>query len=288
VNLLRKLPARNRAASTRACCLLFLSGLATLAAHPLRAQNNMVKAGAHSDTANDPMQTLLRARANVEKFFDRSSEVVCSESLTQAILNKDGKPSYQEQSKYEYQLTATTTSGSLKLVESREARKMPFRDPARTLLVTNGFASLLLILHSNYETSYQFAPAGTETADGKALEKFSYKPIPGASSPAAMRLRDKNYPLPLSGTIWIERETGAVTRLTSSVGDSLADLGLRSMSSDIHYALVQFHDPEEAYWMPLSATVELETPLQHWRNVHRFTAYRRFQATIKIEMWSNP
>ena len=237
--------------------------------------------------ANASTVILLRARANVEKFFERAGELVCSESLTQSILGKDGKPSYQEQSKYEYQLAVSSVSGTLRLSESRDVRKMSFHDPARTLLITNGFTALLLILHPSYETSYQFVPAGAETVDGRVLNKFTYKSIPGSSSPTAMRLRGKNYPLPLSGTIWIDQETAAVTRLTSFVDSSLADLGLRSMSSDIHYAPVEFHDPEESYWMPLSATIDFETPLQHWRNIHRFTAYRRFQATMKIEMESN-
>lgn len=234
--------------------------------------------------ANGGMQALVRARDSVEKFFERSANVVCAESVTQMIIAPNGKASYREESKYDYQLEASNANGSLKLVESREARKLPFRDPARTLLVTNGFASLLLIVHPQFETSYQFQPAGEEVIDGMTLEEIRFTAIPGGSSPAALRLRGKNYPLPLSGTIWIEKDTGAITRMTAAVDSSLSDLGLKSMSSDIHYALVRFHDPEEAYWMPVSATVDLETPLQHWRNVHRFTAYRRFRATIQIEM----
>jgi hypothetical protein len=68
------------------------------------------------------------------------------------------------------------------------------------------------------------------------------------------------------------------------VDSSLNDLGLQGMRSDIHYSLIQFRDPDEAYWMPASATIDVETPLQHWRNVHRFTSYRRFKATIEVEM----
>jgi hypothetical protein len=229
------------------------------------------------------MEALDRARKTVDQFFEKSANVVCAESITQVILGKDGKPSYREESKYDYQLEANSSSGSLKLKESRDARKLPFRDPARTLLVTNGFASLLLIVHSTYEASYQFEPAGEHVIDGVTVEEIHFKPVPGGTSPAALKLRGKNYPLPLFGTIWIEKQTGAITRLSAAVDSSLKDLGLREMRSDIHYSLIQFHEPEEAYWMPVSATIDLETPMQHWRNVHRFTAYRRFRATIEVE-----
>jgi len=78
--------------------------------------------------------------------------------------------------------------------------------------------------------------------------------VPGASSPAALQLRGKNYPLPLSGTIWIEPQSGAVAKLVASMDASLSDLGLQAMRSEIHYATVHFHDPEESYWMPVSAS----------------------------------
>ena len=98
-----------------------------------------------------------------------------------------------------------------------------------------------------------------------------------------MQLRGQNYPLPLSGTLWIDPQNGAITKLIAAVDSSLSDLGLQGMRSEIHYATVQFHNPEESYWMPISATIDLDTPRQHWRNVHRFTNHKRFTATILIE-----
>jgi hypothetical protein len=235
-----------------------------------------------------PIEPLVQARKSVGLFFEQAANVVCAESITQTIIGKNGKPAYREESKYDYQLQASSASGSLRLLESRDTRKQAFRDATRTLLITKGFVSLLLIVHAQYESSYDFVPAGEENEGTTTLAKFNFKPVPGASSPAALQLRGKNYPLPLSGTIWIDKATGAVTRMTAEVDSSLNDLGLKGMRSDIHYALVQFHDPEEAYWMPVSATIELETPLQHWRNVHRFTAYKRFRASIEIEGLKEP
>jgi hypothetical protein len=226
---------------------------------------------------------LLRARKTVEKYFEQAANVVCTENVTQAMVGKNGKANYREESVFDYQLQANTNSGSLKLVESRDTRKAAFRDSARTLLITNGFTSMLLIIHPDYEASYTFEPAGEEIVDGVTFAKINFKPIPGASSPAAFQLRSQNYPIPLSGTIWIEQRTGAVSKLIASVDNSLNDLGLQGMRSEIHYSTVHFHDPEESYWMPISAVIDVETPRQHWRNIHRFAGYKRFRATIQVE-----
>ena len=75
-----------------------------------------------------------------------------------------------------------------------------------------------------------------------------------------------------------------MVKLVAALDGNLEDLGLRDLRSEIHYAVVQFHEPEEAYWMPSSAVIDVETPKQHWRNVHRFTDYRRFRATIQVEL----
>jgi hypothetical protein len=229
------------------------------------------------------MEPLVRARKNVGHFFEQAANVVCAESITQTIVGKNDKPAYREESKFDYQLQATSGTGNLHLEETRDVRKQAFRDASRTLLLTKGFTSLLLIVHSQYESSYEFAPLGEEHDGAVTVAKFNFKFVPGASSPAALQLRGKNYPLPLSGTIWIDKSSGAITRLTAAVDASLSDLGLKGMQSDIHYALVQFHDPDESYWMPVSATIDLETPMQHWRNVHRFTGYKRFRASMQIE-----
>jgi hypothetical protein len=230
--------------------------------------------------AND---TLLRSRKLIDKFFEQMSNVVCNEDVAQTIVGKNGKPMYREESVFEYQMQSNSRSGSLKLVESREARKEAFRDPSKTLLITNGFASMLLVLHQDFEPSFVFTPIGEEVVDSRTLMKIHFKPVPGASSPAAIQLRSRNYPLPLTGDVWLDRDSGAVVKLISRLDSGLDDLGLHDLRSEIHYSIVEFHDPEEAYWMPSSAVIDVQTPKQHWRNVHRFTGYRRFRATIQVQ-----
>jgi hypothetical protein len=227
---------------------------------------------------------IAHSRKLIDNFFEQTSNVVCTENVSQMVLGKNNKPVYKEESVFEYQLQSSSRTGSLRLTETRDPLKVAFRDPNRTLLITNGFASLLLILHQKYESSYVFEPASEETVDGRTILKVHFKPVPGASSPAAVQLRGRNYPLQLKGEIWIDEDSGAVVELLSSLDSSLEDLGLRELRSEISYSIVQFLSPEEAYWMPASAVIDLETPTQHWRNVHRFAGYRRFRATIQVDM----
>jgi hypothetical protein len=225
---------------------------------------------------------------HVQEYFEKFSDLTCKETVTQIVLNNSGHAIYRENSAYDYQFEATSASGSLKFNETRESRNPAFRDPARTLLVTTGFASLLLVAHPMYEASYVFEPGGAETIDGISYALIRFVPVPGASSPASLRLRGKNYPLPLSGTLWINPQSGAIVKLEAKVDSSLSDLGLAGMRSEVHYAPHNFRDPAQSVWIAESAVIDVDTPRQHWRNLHRFTDYKRFNVNVHEEIGKLP
>ena len=224
--------------------------------------------------------SLALARKYVQDYFDRFSDLTCKESVTQIVLNDSGHQIYRENSAFDYQFISSTESGNFKFTEVRDTRNPAFRDPARTLLVTSGFSSLLLIVHPMYEASYTFEPAGSESFNGSTFDRIRFVPIPGASSPATLRLRGKNYPLPLTGTLWVDPQSGTIVKLEAKVESEMKDLGLAGMRSEVHYAPHAFHNPDESVWVAESAVIDLDTPRQHWRNQHKFSDYKRFNVNV--------
>jgi hypothetical protein len=234
--------------------------------------------------APDP---LARARKQVSEYFEQFSNLTCKEAVTQLVLNGSGRTLYRENSAYDYQFETAEQNGAWKFTETRVSRNPSFRDPARTLLVTSGFASLLLVAHPKYEASYTFEPDGSETISGVSFLRIRFQPIAGTSSPASLRLRGKNYPLPLSGTLWIEPQSGGIVKLEATVDSGLSDIGLAGMHSEVYFARHQFKGHREAVWVPESATIDVRTPRQHWRNLHRFTDYKRFDVDVHEEIGKN-
>jgi hypothetical protein len=260
--------------SWRAAAALFLAFLCLDAACAAQAPRGEIA------PAPPPLDALVAARKYVQEYFEKFSDLSCRESLTQFILNQSGHTLYRENSAFDYQFQASSANGPFKFSETRQVLSPAFRDAGRTLLVTTGFASLLLIAHPMYEVSYAFAPAGEETIDGVSYTRVQFTPLPGASSPASLRLRGKNYPIPMSGTLWIEPQTGTIVKIEAIVDSSLSDLGLAGLRSEVRYAPHTFHDPTETIWVAESAVIEVDTPRQHWRNMHKFTDYKRFSVNI--------
>ncbi|MGH9679959.1 MAG: hypothetical protein ACRD4Y_08405, partial [Candidatus Acidiferrales bacterium] len=232
--------------------------------------------------------SMARTRKQVQEYFDQFSDLTCKESVTQLILNQSGRTIYRENSAYDYQFQTNDDNGNWKFVETRSSRSAAFRDPARSLLVTTGFASLLLVAHPMYADSYTFVQDGSEVIGGVSYQRIRFTPIPGQSSPATLRLRGKNYPLPLSGTLWIDPQSGAVVKLEASVGSGMSDLGLAGMHSEVYFAPHQFRGRQGAVWVPESAIIDVRTPHQHWRNLHRFSDYKRFDVNVHEEIGKNP
>jgi len=273
------------ATRTKWWCAVALVAAFAVAASPCGAQ---APPGEIPVAAPPQLDALVLARKYVQEYFEKFSDLTCKEFVTQIVLNGSGHSIYRENSAYDYQFQASSASGSLKFNETRETRNPAYRDPARTLLVTTGFASLLLVAHPMYETSYVFEPAGVEAIGGVSYTMIRFVPVPGASSPASLRLRGKNYALPMSGTLWIDPQSGAIVKLEAKVDSSLSDLGLAGMRSEVHYAQHSFRDPAESIWIAESAVIDVDTPRQHWRNLHKFSDYKRFNVNIHEEIGQLP
>jgi hypothetical protein len=149
------------------------------------------------------------------------------------------------------------------------------------MLVSNGFATLFLVFHPYYQNSFQFTDLAPETVDGRTLEKIEFHHVRNMRSPAALALRGREFPLELSGTAWIDRQTANLARIVAGVEEGLQDIGMKSFRSEVDFAPVSFRDVKESYWFPQSAAVEVETPRQRWRNTHHFVDYKRFSVSTE-------
>lgn len=256
-------------------CLVWLSAAVVAAAS---------KPGASPE--EQKLNDLLgRTTTQTAAFLDQFSDVKCTEQVRQEKLDTNSKVQLKEDSSYDYLVMLSTNGGELNLSESRIPVKEAKRDRKNTsMLLSNGFATLFLVFHPSYSAAFKFALAGEEEISGRILQKVSFQHIPGMKSPAALALRGREYPLELSGTAWIEPETGSIAKIEAGIADTLNDVGLKSLNSVVDFTPVPFADAKPVYWYPTQARVEVETPKQHWRNLHQFTAYRKFSVSTEEQV----
>jgi hypothetical protein len=228
-------------------------------------------------------KVLDRTTQRVSSFLDLFSNVKCVEQVTQTKLKPSGKVELQETSSYDYLVILTNAGGELSLDESRLPLKQATADRKReiSMLLSNGFATLFLVFHPYYASSFEFTDAGSEMVEGHNARKIHFAHIRNTRSIAALALRGREYPLELSGDAWVDPETGNVLRIEATIGSTLEDVGLKSLEATVDFAPVAFSQDQPVYWFPSEAVVDVETPKQHWRNTHRFTNYKQFSVSTE-------
>jgi hypothetical protein len=264
-----------------------IAGEAALVVLGVVALSGLAFAGASSGSPEAQKLNDLLARTSIQTsiFLDQFSEVKCTEQVRQEKLGKDNKVELKEDSTFDYLVILTSAEGELNLSESRIPLREARRDRKNTsMLLSNGFATLFLVFHPYYADAFRFTLAGEEVIGGRMWEKISFQHVPGMKSPAALALRGREYPLELSGTAWIDAQTGSIAKIEAGIADTLQDVGLKALNSEIDFAPVPFSGSKQVYWFPTQARVEVETPKQHWRNLHQFTAYKKFSVTTEEQV----
>jgi hypothetical protein len=238
--------------------------------------------------ATDKLQNLLqRTGEQMSEYLEKFSDVRCTETVLQEKFKNDGKDKidHREESTFDYLVILANTGGELSLSESRlpvhEAKEDKKK---RSMLVSNGFATLFLVFHPLYANSFEFSELGNEVVDGHRLTKVAFRHIQGTRTPAALALRGREYPLELSGTAWIDAETAVINKMSAGVENTMVDVGLNTLHTDVEFAPFPFKDLQKTYWFPLRAVVEVETPRQHWRNTHAFTNYKLFSVSTEEQV----
>jgi hypothetical protein len=243
---------------------------------------------------HEPLEKILdHVTQRVSGFLDLFSDVKCTEQVTQEKFKPNGKVELEEQSTYDYLVLFTNVGGELSLAESRLPVKEATKDRKKdiSMLLSNGFATLFLVFHPYYVNSFEFTDAGVELLNGHNARKIRFQHIRNTRSIAALALRGREYPLEMSGTAWVDPETGNLLRIEAGIGSTLEDIGMKSLQSQVTFAPVTFHQDdlhqndlhrnEPVYWFPSEAVIEVETPKQHWRNTHRFSAYKQFSVATE-------
>ena len=251
----------------------------------------LLLAGTIAGAQTDSLEKVLdRTSRRVSEFLDEFSNVKCTEQVTQEKFKPNGKRELEQQSSYDYLVMLTNAGGDMSVNESRlpvkEAKVNRRQDIS--MLLSNGFATLFLVFHPYYINDFEFTDAGSETLDGHAARKIHFQHIPNTRSVAALALRGREYPLELSGTVWVDPQNGNILRIEAGIGSTLEDIGMKTLQSSVRFAPAAFSKDKDdkdkdqpVYWFPTEAVVEVETPKQHWRNTHRFLTYKQFSVATE-------
>ncbi|MBI4909009.1 MAG: hypothetical protein HY820_35640 [Acidobacteria bacterium] len=225
--------------------------------------------------------TLALAARNSEQFLERVSAVTCVETLEQRKFDARNRLLSRHDGQFAYLLLLQITPDRLFSDETREYRGKQGKRPAQPLLNSAGFSTLSLIFHPHLQSSYRFTDQAVDTS---GLRHIAFEHIKGQRSPSVLESPNGAIPIEWRGEAWVDPVSGTIARIHALWTGPGQGHALRRLSANVQYAPVVFHSPEETFWLPKSADVEVQTPRSQWRNHHEYTSYNRFSVSTQIRL----
>jgi hypothetical protein len=266
--------------------------LVVLALLPAAAQTTPAQSppGGAASAPAAPVQTvdgldgiLARTHAFAQKFAEDFSNLRYDEDIVEAKLKKNSdKAAYEEEILYDSMLRMQFEDGQLRVDEQRNIEKWPRHVESRPLLNTYGFCTLAMIFHPYYDSSFRFTRSGDDVLQGMPLAKIQFAHIPGTPTPVLYQMFGPDHPLEVSGSAWVDATTGEIYRIDATIAPAASDLGVKAIRASVEFKPILLQDETKPRVLPVVATIDLETPHQHWRNVHRFSDYRKFRVAMSM------
>jgi hypothetical protein len=232
-----------------------------------------------------PEDLLGRVGERVELFWADFSAVNCTEEIEQVKLTPKGKTIQRESASYDYVILMQLAGNELTVEESRIQQgktQTKGTKKSRSLLITDGFATLLLVFHPHFQGSYRFGPVENDWSAGWLLYRIDFEHLPGAQTPSVLQVGGRDYPIAWKGTAWIDPGSLSIARIRVGLREPMTNIGLLRLDSDVEYRPVESATTSELHWLPKVAVIEAQTKQQHWRNTHRFSGYKHFSVETEV------
>ena len=237
---------------------------------------------AYAQNTDDLEQILQKTQSRMETFANDFSLIRYDEDVVQQKLRNDQKVLYKQETLFDSMTRIKFEEGKLYVDEQRLTEKPPARVELRPLLNTYGFSILAMIFHPYYASSFRFTGAGEDNLDGKVLARVKLEHIANTPTPVLYQLIGADKPLELTGTAWIDPSTGDICKIDAEFAFESNDIGVKSIRAELLLAPVLLRAETTPRYLPVSATIDLETPKQHWRNIHHFSDYRKYRVTTNM------
>ncbi|MBI5087041.1 MAG: hypothetical protein HZB13_20895 [Acidobacteria bacterium] len=241
----------------------------------------LVSLAVSTAAGNELVPLLEKAGRSATAFTEQFPSVACTEKVTQIKFGEGQKILTKRESVFDYLILLSLEGSDLTVEESRLEKSKAQKDPQQPLLSTTGFAVMVMIFHPHFQSSYKFEEIEPETREGITWRRVRFEHQSGQPSPSVLEVRGREYPLAWRGVAWLDTASGRVGRIQAELREPLEDIGLQQLKSDVEYTAHPDTGGAAAIWLPRAAAIEAHTRHQHWRNVHEFTSYRRFEVSAQ-------
>ncbi|HEY6292237.1 MAG TPA: hypothetical protein VI455_11870 [Terriglobia bacterium] len=221
---------------------------------------------------------LQKVGQNVAALFKSLPNVTCREKVVESQLGRDGFERARIIQEFNYLILGSGHNLEAGFDEYRTNSKGKQVTPTGLdagFLVTQGFVSMPIYFHPQYQPDSRFRYLGQEALRKRQTEVIAFAQEPNSQLKEQFVLNGKAVPILMQGVAWIDN--GQIVRLRTSLLAAHPEIGLDWQSTEIALAPVTFDVGALKLWLPRQVEVETKWKGFVFRNVHSYLHYEIFR-----------
>jgi len=237
---------------------------------------------------------LEKTGKEVDQFFDSVVDLEANEEIRQERLSGYGSSRKSEPIRDNYLILRHGDADREDFDEFRmddKGNRLSAQDFGRGFLVTSGFALICMQFSAAHQWDSRFRYLGEQKIAGRQTYVVAYAQIPGEASLTITLTGPggKAYEMLTQGIAWVDEENFHVVRMRTDLLTRQPDSGLEKQTTKVDFSEVRFADIATPLWLPRDVNVDVKLGKTaerfvevEFRNVHRYTDYRRYRVNTKI------
>jgi len=236
---------------------------------------------------------LLRKIGEGQDFFLQNlPNISAEEHVTREELGiRDDHVKKSIEANYSYLMLPQLTVEGVIIDEHRVPKTREFDTTGieNGLAVTQGFATMPLHFHSSCQSDSAFRYLGRQILTGSKTYVVAFAQRPNAVLCVAQVTHlGTSVRVPLQGIAWIEPQTFQIVRMRTDLLNPHPEVRLQKLTTEIDFAYVRLRGVPVALWLPGDVVVTTVTNAQKLRNVHNYSAFKRFGSETKVLTGATP
>jgi tetratricopeptide (TPR) repeat protein len=230
---------------------------------------------------------LEKVGEGVESFFHCLPDTASVERVHQDLLDKNGKVASSLDQDFQYLLLTQPDESGVGIEENRATlwgSSAELKGLDKGLMLTEGFASVPLFFHPDYQKGAGFRYLGRQFLEGQDLLVVAFAQKPGvARSTERFRTNDGSTLIFVQGVAWIDPTNFQIVRLRTDLLAPYSEIQLQRQTTEIQFQEVPFKGVGKAFWLPQQVGVTVNWKGRTYRNQHRYSDYKLFNVETKEE-----
>ncbi len=229
---------------------------------------------------------LQKMGRSMDDFVCNIGDLIAHEDLTQEKLNVTGEIEAKERVQDNYLILhhGYEWGANAEYRMDNKGNRLGPIGLEKGYLVTSGHALSCISFSTIPQSQSRFRYLGVEKMDARETYVLGFAQQPGeATFTTTMRgTGAKEVDMLTQGILWVDKNGFQIIRMRSDLLAPNNENRLDQLTTDVKFGEVRLQDAPSPLWLPRDVDVYIEINKQKFRNVHRYTNYRRYRVSVKI------